>query len=138
MRRAFVDTSAWYAYARADDPDHARVSRALEAWEGRLVTSNFVFDEIATLAQARLGHAAAVRVGEALRGEEGVRMARVLPEDEGEAWAFFRGHRDKGYSFTDCSSFAVMRRLKIPTAISTDAHFRRAGFEVEPRGQRRG
>ena len=132
MKRVFVDTSAWYAYARHDDPDHEAVREALEEWEGRLVTSNFVFDEVATLVSARLGHAAAVRVGEALKDPGTVELVRLTAEDEEDAWDHFKRRKDKGYSFTDCASFALMRRLRIPTAVTTDRHFLQAGFQVQP------
>jgi len=132
VKRVFVDTSAWYGYARRDDPSHEPVAQALERWEGRLVTSNFVFDEVVTLARARLGHCAALRLGEALRDPEVVDLVGLLPEDEDEAWEYFKRQRDKAYSFTDCASFALMRRLHIPVAIATDRHFQQAGFDVEP------
>lgn len=41
-------------------------------------------------------------------------------------------HRDKDYSFTDCTSFAVMRELRLREALTTDRHFRQAGFGVLP------
>lgn len=132
MKRAFVDTSAWYAFARADDPDHGRVAAALEKWEGRMVTTNFVFDETVTLAAVRLGHKAACRIGGVLRDQQAVDLVRVTPEDEEEAWSLFSGRKDQGFSYTDCSSFAVMRRLRIPLAIASDRHFLLAGFAVEP------
>lgn len=44
---------------------------------------------------------------------------------------FFR-HRDKGYSFTDCTSFVAMRELKLKAALTTDRHFRQMGFVVLP------
>ncbi|MBI5210157.1 MAG: type II toxin-antitoxin system VapC family toxin [Elusimicrobia bacterium] len=132
MKRAFVDTSAWYAFCRADDPDHEPVAEALERWDGRLVTSNFVFDETVTLAAVRLGHKAACKVGEFLRDRGAVDLVRVTPEDEEEAWSLFAGRKDRGYSYTDCASFAVMKRLRLPLAIAADRHFALAGFVVEP------
>ena len=36
---------------------------------------------------------------------------------------------DRHYSFTDCTSFVVMRELKIRQAVTTDHHFAGAGFE---------
>lgn len=52
MKRALVDTSSWYAFLRADDPDHPAVRGSLERWKGRLVTTNFIFDELVTLVRA--------------------------------------------------------------------------------------
>lgn len=132
MKRAFVDTSAWFAYARRNEPHHEGVAAALRRWDGRLVTSNFIFDELVSLASSRIGHEAAAQGGDLLRDPSTVELVRLLPEDEDEAWSFFKRHKDKGYSFTDCTSFALMRRLHIPLAIATDKHFRQAGFDVEP------
>ena len=132
MKRVFVDTSAWYAVAHREDPSHGATLETLRRWQGRLVTSNFIFDELVVLALKRGGHGAAVRIGEELRNPDTVDLVRLLPEDEDEAWAHFKRHKDKGYSFTDCTSFALMRRLHIPTAVATDKHFRQAGFDIEP------
>ena len=55
MKRAFVDTGAWHALVDADDPDHDRVVAAFRVYEGRLVTSNYVFDETVTLMRYKLG-----------------------------------------------------------------------------------
>jgi len=40
---------------------------------------------------------------------------------------FFR-FRDKDCSFTDCTSFVVMRELRLRDALTTDRHFAEAGF----------
>ncbi len=130
MNRVFVDTSGWYAYVRADEPAHAAVRGALERWEGRLVTTDFVFDETVTLARMRLGFAHAARIGETLLDPGVVELVRLLPEDLEDAWALFTKNKDKKWSFTDCSSFAVMRRLRLSGAVTTDRHFRQAGFDV--------
>lgn len=132
MNRVFVDTSAWYAYVLANDPDHVRVQVPMEAPGRRLITSNFVFDELVTLVRLRLGHSMAVRVGNTLLESEHLEMTRILPEDEKRAWSLFIGQKDKNYSFTDCTSFALMRRLGIDTVVATDRHFRQAGFRQEP------
>jgi hypothetical protein len=132
LTRVFVDTSAWYAYVNSGDPDHGRVVPLLESPELRLVTSNFVFDELVTLVRLRLGHSTAVKVGKTMRSSGNIEIVRVLPEDDDNAWAFFVSHRDKDYSYTDCTSFALMRRTGIDRAFATDRHFRQAGFAQEP------
>ena len=62
MKRVFVDTGAWYALVDADDPDHRRVSDCIQHHRERLVTSNFVFDEVVTLVRYRLGWQPASRL----------------------------------------------------------------------------
>jgi len=132
MQRLFVDTSAWFAFTNRADPDHKAVAALLDAFKGRLVTSNFVFDETVTLCLYRLGHAAAERVGQVLRDSNQVDLVRVAPEDETAAWQLFRERADKQYSFTDCASFALMRRLDLKTAAALNDDFAGEGFEQLP------
>ena len=66
MERLSVDTSAWFAYANRKDPDHNVVRKVFREFEGRLTTSNFIFDETISLCLYRLGHDAARKVGSVL------------------------------------------------------------------------
>lgn len=132
MERAFVDTSAWFAYANRQDPDHQRVGHVLRTFQGRLITSNFIFDETVTLCLYRLGHPVAATVGTVLMDPTVVAMVRITPEDELQAWALWLARPDKTYSFTDCTSFVVMRRLGLQQAIAIDTDFQREGFLVLP------
>jgi predicted nucleic acid-binding protein len=132
LRRAFVDTSAWLGYINARDDRHEDVKHAMHDFAGRLVTSNFVFDELITLCKARLGQAAAVKTGKALRSLDWVSIVRIEPADESAAWDLFVARGDQPYSFTDCTSFVLMRRLGLAEAIALDDDFRREGFVVAP------
>jgi len=104
MQRLFVDTSAWFAYANRKDPDHSVMGAALSGFQGRLTTSNFVFDETISLCLYRLGHDAAQRVGGLLLDTEAVDLIRITPADERAAWMLLRNRKDQHYSFTDCTS----------------------------------
>lgn len=42
----------------------------------------------------------------------------------------FRRYEDQAFSFTDCTSFAVMRELRLTEALTKDDHFRIAGFSL--------
>lgn len=132
MERIFVDTSAWLSFANRNDAHHRPVKRALGGFGGRLVTSNFVFDETVTLCSSRLGHAVALLVGDTLQDADTVDLVRVSADDETRAWALFGERGDKHYSFTDCTSFVLMRRLGITQAATLDADFVREGFVVLP------
>ena len=130
--RLFVDTGAWFAYTNAADPDHRRVQAILDDPPGRLVTTNYVFDETVTLTQARLGHRRAVIVGRTLLDPTLVDLLHISPADERAAWTLFERRADKSYSFTDCTSFVVMRRERMTRALALDDHFRQEGLEVLP------
>ena len=130
--RVFVDTSAWYAYINARDPDYLRVREFLESFTGSLVTSTYVFDEVVTLVLTRLGHQRAVKVGAVLLDPGVVELVRIGAADERLAWKLFQERPDKAYSFTDCTSFVIMRRLNLTQALALDDHFAQEGFEMVP------
>jgi len=132
MKRVFVDTGAWYALVDAKDPDHARVVPCFRDFQGRLVTSNFVVDEILTLVRFRLGWPVAHRLGAQLRSGRLSRVERISPKDEETAWSIFSSYGDKTFSFTDCTSFALVQRLELPLCLAIDADFRSFGLHCIP------
>ena len=52
----------------------------------------------------------------------------VAHEDYYNAQELFRARADKQWSFTDCTSFTVMARLRLRHALAFDEHFLQAGF----------
>ena len=132
MKRVFVDTGAWYALVDAKDPDHAGVTACFREFQGRLVTSNFVLDESLTLARYRLGWSVAHRLGAQLRSGRLCRLERVSPKDEEAAWSIFSSYDDKSFSFTDCTSFALVQRMDLSTCLAIDADFRAFGLHCVP------
>jgi len=134
-RNVFVDTWGWYVLIDRNDPSHsaaaALVRKVLESG-GRLVSTDYIIDESCTLARARAGHAAAARLLDLLERTAGLDLEWIGPERFERAKAIFRKHRDQSYSFTDCTSFAVMRERRLNEVITSDQHFRTAGFHVLP------
>ena len=132
VERIFVDTGFWYALNDQRDPAHARALAALEADSLPHVTSNAVFWETLTLIRYRLGHALAMRFGEELMRHPRVEILWLTKADEQEAWRILRRHGDQRFSFTDCLSFALMRRLGCRRALTFDRDFRAMGFLTSP------
>jgi len=130
VERLFVDTSAWLAYVDRADPHHSAIAKALRSFEGRLVTTNFVFDETVTFCARRLGHATVLLVGDLLRDPDVVDLVRVQAADEDAAWQILKRRDDKRYSFTDCTSFAVMQRMGLHRAATLVQDFAKEGFEI--------
>ncbi len=136
MKSIFMDTSAFVALADRKDRNHTAAKRTLQALakdRTPLITSTYVADEVITLARMRLGHAPAVRAGEALLRS---RWCRLLDVDTGtreSAWNIFVRYDDHLFSFTDCTSFALMRALEVDEAFTFDrADFSAAGFTAIP------
>jgi predicted nucleic acid-binding protein len=83
----------------------------------------------------RLGYEQALQFGLRLLDEATTPIVRVTPTDEAKAWAIFRQYPDKRFSFADCTSFALMKRLGIETAFAFDDDFRQFGkWVVHPLG----
>lgn len=132
MKRLFVDTGAWYALVDKNDPDHKEAASFIRNNKIPLLTTNFVFDETITLLRSRLGWSVAMEFGQRLKDSRFVSLIAVKDEDEEKAWEIFLKYRDKAFSYTDCTSFAVMERLKIDTAFTFDSHFQTMKFQVAP------
>jgi len=131
----FLDTSFVLALEDADDQYHRQ---ALAYWRGfqkrpqPLVITSFVFDETLTLVRRRLGHAQAKAIARRLLVSPSVVVVHVGEEDFRAGLEWFDRYDDKDFSFTDCVSFAVMRRLKLKVALTFDQHFKQAGFQPKP------
>lgn len=132
----FVDTAAFLAIENRRDAHHQEALTfrdvCLEAGE-TLITSDYVLDESYTIIRLRAGHAVAVEFGEDVRASRVLRIEYINPEVLEEAWRIFKAFADKEFSFTNCTSFALMERLHISTAFTFDEHFREYGkFIVRP------
>ena len=132
MNGIFVDTAAWYALADSDDADHKVAAAFLASNRVSLVTTNLVFGETVTLIRYRIGHEAALNFGQKVMESGIVRVVAVTVADEERAWEIFGKYRDQNFSFVDCTSFAVMERMKLAAAFTFDRHFRVMKFTVLP------
>jgi predicted nucleic acid-binding protein len=119
----FVDTSAWAALFVPHDPSHLMARDWHEQNQDTLVTSDYILDELLTLLTTRFTLQAAIRAGQSLWSGRSCALVYLTPQDIEQAWKIFRSHRDKGWSFTDCTSFALMQRLHLSSAFAFDKHF---------------
>jgi predicted nucleic acid-binding protein len=132
----FVDTAAFFAIENERDQHHVAaldMRDRLMARRELLMTSDYVLDEVYTLIRMRVGHADAVDFGESVQASRFFRIEPVAPPDLKTAWGIFKRYDDKPFSFTDCTSFALMERLKVKHVFTFDRNFRQYGkFTVRP------
>jgi predicted nucleic acid-binding protein len=128
----FADTGAFIALLRQKDRHH-RAAKTFLATRPLLVITDYVVDETVTLLLTRVSRDAADHFLSTILQSRFIRLEMVGPEGFHEAAVLFRHHRDKSWSFTDCTSYAVMKRLRLTQAFAFDAHFEQRGFALVPR-----
>ena len=134
MNQLFVDTSAWDALADKGDQHHLNAIRFRDKIAGRckLFTSNYVLDELFTLLLLNIGYVPTTAYKEKLDILIAEHVLYVIWIDDVvamEAWDLFERYNvDKLWSFTDCTSYAVMKRLNISEVFAFDHHFEQMGF----------
>ena len=147
--RVFVDTGAFIAMAAPNDDNHDRAQAVftdLLQSGAVLFTTNHIVDEVCTwmLRDRGLGHRGAIRFGRQvldtsapctvadLPARDGGRSLVLIystPRVERLAWDVLAQYDTAGFTFTDCTSFAVMRILSISRAFTFDSHFDIMGFQ---------
>jgi predicted nucleic acid-binding protein len=135
MNVLFTDTAGWMACADASDPFHEEALQARNDWlshGGVLGSTDYVTDETLTLLRMRLGLTAARTWWESVSASQRVRWISINGDDLETARTLFFKQRDKAYSFTDCTSFVIMKAGRMKTALTTDHHFAQAGFQCLP------
>jgi uncharacterized protein len=135
MKAVFLDTSYLLALELSNDQNHRA---ALKHWRSMikslppLITTSYIFDEVITYFNSRGYHSKAVEVGNRLLNSSSVQLIHIGEDLFMEGWQYFQKQEDKGYSFTDCISFIVMKNLGIETAFALDKHFVQAKFKKVP------
>ena len=127
----FIDTSGFYAQWDRNDPTHQRAKTWLQANRGKFVavTTEWVIGETCTLLMARgVPHLIGPFLDQ-LAASRALRSINPDAETLDETKRFLRRHADQGYSFVDCLSFCVMNTHRVLTVLTTDIHFRKAGFQ---------
>jgi len=128
--RVFVDSGFWIALLDSKDIHFcsAKDIFAKLCGEYEAVSSEFVVFETITYLNCSLKqHDLAVRFLESIHSSGMI----IMPLDSNvrdNAIAIFKQYADKPFSFTDCTSFELMRREDIQLCAGFDKHFQQMGF----------
>ena len=132
----FVDTSAWYALEVEDDINYEKARKFLSeiasGKHGVAVTTDYVLDETLTLLRSKKGLPVAQTFIDKIKKSKSIRIFWVSESIFEKALSIFKKTSDFPWSFTDCTSFALMRDLSITGAFTFDNHFMQAGFQKLP------
>lgn len=133
MNQVFVDSSFLFAYFVESDTFHTEsqnIFQAMAKQQLELVVSNFILDETYTLLRIKSNLPTALALRQALENSKILlTIIRVTVDDEADAWEWFTKPWSK-LSYTDCVSFALMKRLGLTQVATFDVHFAKAGFKI--------
>jgi len=126
----FVDTSFFKALIDKKDDFHEdalTILQNLKSQSCKLVTTNYVLDETITLILVRCGVRRVKDLQEKLVDLKILKVLRITHKDEKNSWDWFWNDWSR-LSFTDCTSFALLKRIGLTHVAAFDTHFSRAGF----------
>ena len=112
----FVDTSAFLALVNEKDNNHLAAASFLEEIKNgkvrikKIITSDYIIDETLTRIRYAMGHKEAVYWGQDILSSKVIEKVDVGRELFEPAWELFKTYEDKKLSFTDCTSFAIMKK----------------------------
>jgi predicted nucleic acid-binding protein len=134
-RKVFFDTWGWLAIAHRDDRRHVEATafyRDFIVAGGLPVTSDYILDETITLLRSRTSPAGTEQFIEgilAAHRNTRVKIERINEEQWSAAWKMSRKFADKtDISFTDFTSFIIMKELRIVDALTADRHYELVGL----------
>jgi len=133
MTEVLLDTSYAIALSVSNDEHHERALRLAEQLEAEgtgLITTRAIVLEIGNALAGLRYRKAAVQLLDALENDPQVEIVPITEELCGRAFELYRNRPDKDWGLIDCISFIVMEERKIRDALTTDDHFRQAGFRA--------
>lgn len=133
MREVFCDSSYFIAIFNPKDPLHQQALVASEENQScAFVTTDAVLIETLNYFSGRgawLRGAAAKQVS-VVRRSPSFFIVNTTEQRLQTSLEFYSRQNDKEYSCTDCISMIVMRERGIARVLTSDRHFRQAGFDV--------
>jgi predicted nucleic acid-binding protein len=120
-----------FSLLSSDDPKHERAKEFAASGSReqiRFVTTDWIIGETCTLLMARRkAHLIPIFLDH-IETASSIATIHLDPQFLQSARNYLRKHLDHGYSFTDCTSFVLMRQRGINDAVTSDEHFIEAAF----------
>lgn len=128
-----MDTSGWVALFVGNDANHKKavsIFDGLRNSKALIHTSDYVIDETITTILVRGNHRQSVIAGNALFDSKIIKNIYVAPEYLESAWKLYQKYKDKEFSFTDVTSFVIIKDLNIKKVFSFDRDFQQVGIDT--------
>jgi len=127
----FVDTACWVGLLNKDDEIHELADskyRIMMKSGIHFVTTTAVLNEVANSLSDSRFRAAVVEFYLRLQVSPHVEIVFVDQHLWSAGWQVYKKYFDKSWSLTDCISISVMQERGLMKVLTTDRHFKQAGF----------
>jgi len=129
----FVDTAFFIALLNQSDNYHQKaiyLYQQLKIQKISLITSEYILLEFADgLSRLRYRHLA-INFLKAIEKDKDFVIIRTSMKIMQQASQLYQERTDKEWGLTDCTSFVIMKNLDLYESLTTDQHFRQAGFRA--------
>lgn len=120
----FIDSSTFIAYFVSSDTNHNKVQELFnEITEQELITSSEVIDETLNWLTRKVSKRITYELGNILLSEDIARIIQTTKDDKLSALGIIKKYSDYNLSFTDATSFSLIKRLNIKEVFSLDKDF---------------
>lgn len=129
----FLDAAYAIALSSSTDQYHKRakvLAEQIEVEGTQLITTYAILLEIGNALAKQRYRMAAIDLLESLQEDPDVEIIPISENLFNRAFELFRERKDKEWGLTDCISFIVMKDRGLMKALTTDEHFKQAGFQV--------
>jgi len=127
-RPVFADSFYFIAVLSPRDAAHERAIDLGRTLSGRFVTTDAVLLEVADALCAPRDRRRTAAYLRALPRHPRMTVRHLDRDSWERGLALYESREDKDWSLTDCISFAVMQEEGIVDALTSDSHFRQAGY----------
>jgi len=126
----FADSSFLVALLNPKDQWHSVATTVAEPLDEPVLTTMWVLVEVGDALSVGLNRELFLRFIDRLSAQPQWETVPASPDWFARGLDLFRARADKGWSLTDCISFAVMQERGITEALTHDHHFEQAGFGI--------
>lgn len=133
MTEVFLDAAYAIALSSPSDQYHERakvLAEQLEADGTQLIITLAVLLEIGNALAKQRYRAAAIELLDSLQEDPDIEIIPISEDLFNRAFLLYCERQDKEWGLTDCISFVVMKDRGLLKALTTDEHFKQAGFQA--------
>lgn len=130
--RLFIDTSAFFAIMIKSDRNHKiamEIFKKIPAYYNS-ITSEPVLSETLTLLKRKFGIHIAGEFGDIIIQSPNLDILYVDAYIFNKGMEILKKYWDQDFSFTDCLSFALLKKENIDKVFGFDKHFSYMGFDT--------